>query len=45
MFGGGYQAVNPQNIVMAEQELTLVTDLFNRYVDVARTQSLKLGVS
>lgn len=25
------QAVNPQNIAMAEQELEMVTDLFNRY--------------
>jgi import inner membrane translocase subunit TIM10 len=33
MFGGGFQAqqsVNPQNIAMAEQELDMVTDLFNR---------------
>ncbi|KAL1935569.1 hypothetical protein VTP01DRAFT_4709 [Rhizomucor pusillus] len=35
-FGGGMQsqqAVNPQNIAMAEQELEMVTDLFNRIVD------------
>ncbi|KAG0193980.1 hypothetical protein DFQ28_002089 [Apophysomyces sp. BC1034] len=35
-FGGGggtrnQQAVNPQNIAMAEQELEMVTDLYNRY--------------
>ena len=33
-FGGNamqsQQAVNPQNIAMAEQELEMVTDLFNR---------------
>lgn len=34
-FGGGMQqqqqqAINPQNIAMAEQELEMVTDLFNR---------------
>lgn len=32
-FGGGMQGqqtVNPQNIAMAEQELDMVTDLFNR---------------
>ncbi|KAH8548979.1 mitochondrial import inner membrane translocase subunit tim10 [Umbelopsis sp. PMI_123] len=36
MFGGGFQSqqtVNPQNIAMAEQELDMVTDLFNRIVD------------
>ncbi|KAI8381354.1 Tim10/DDP family zinc finger-domain-containing protein [Radiomyces spectabilis] len=27
------QAVNPQNIAMAEQELEMVTDLFNRIAD------------
>ncbi|KAI8384626.1 Tim10/DDP family zinc finger-domain-containing protein [Radiomyces spectabilis] len=33
-FGGrNQQAVNPQNIAMAEQELEMVTDLFNRIVD------------
>ncbi|CDS13074.1 hypothetical protein LRAMOSA05258 [Lichtheimia ramosa] len=35
-FGGGMQGqqtVNPQNIAMAEQELDMVTDLFNRIVD------------
>ncbi|KAI9480869.1 MAG: Tim10/DDP family zinc finger-domain-containing protein [Benjaminiella poitrasii] len=35
--GGGYQQqqqqINPQNIAMAEQELEMVTDLFNRIVD------------
>ena len=35
-FGGNamqsQQAVNPQNIAMAEQELEMVTDLFNRWV-------------
>lgn len=34
-FGGGnmqqqQQAINPQNIALAEQELEMVTDLFNR---------------
>lgn len=32
-FGGGMQsqqAINPQNVAMAEQELEMVTDLFNR---------------
>lgn len=34
-FGGGnmqaqQQTINPQNIAMAEQELEMVTDLFNR---------------
>lgn len=33
-FGGGnmqqQQTVNPQNIALAEQELEMVTDLFNR---------------
>ncbi|KAI8099760.1 mitochondrial import inner membrane translocase subunit tim10 [Halteromyces radiatus] len=36
-FGGGgmqaQQAINPQNIAMAEQELEMVTDLFNRIAD------------
>ncbi|ORX56812.1 hypothetical protein DM01DRAFT_1334373 [Hesseltinella vesiculosa] len=36
-FGAGgmqsQQAVNPQNIAMAEQELEMVTDLFNRIAD------------
>lgn len=27
---GQQQAINPQNIAMAEQELEMVTDLFNR---------------
>lgn len=35
-FGGNMQAqqqaVNPQNIALAEQELEMVTDLFNRYL-------------
>jgi import inner membrane translocase subunit TIM10 len=35
-FGGGRNmqaqgAINPQNIAMAEQELEMTTDLFNRY--------------
>lgn len=32
-FGGGSQqaqTINPQNIALAEQELEMVTDLFNR---------------
>ncbi|RUS15207.1 hypothetical protein BC937DRAFT_92746, partial [Endogone sp. FLAS-F59071] len=31
LWGGGIgsQTVNPQNIAMAEQELEMVTDLFN----------------
>jgi hypothetical protein len=34
-FGGGnlqqnQQTINPQNIALAEQELEMVTDLFNR---------------
>jgi import inner membrane translocase subunit TIM10 len=34
-FGGStpmrqQQAIDPQNIIMAEQELEMVTDLFNR---------------
>lgn len=33
-FGGNMQtqqqAINPQNIALAEQELEMVTDLFNR---------------
>ncbi|KAG2207674.1 mitochondrial import inner membrane translocase subunit tim10 [Mucor mucedo] len=37
-FGGGnmqaqQQTINPQNIAMAEQELEMVTDLFNRIAD------------
>ncbi|CAO3639990.1 mitochondrial import inner membrane translocase [Mucor lusitanicus] len=37
-FGGGglqqnQQAINPQNIALAEQELEMVTDLFNRIAD------------
>jgi len=36
-FGGGglqqnQQTINPQNIALAEQELEMVTDLFNRYI-------------
>lgn len=27
------QAINPQNIALAEQELEMVTDLFNRIAD------------
>ncbi|RUP45846.1 Tim10/DDP family zinc finger-domain-containing protein [Jimgerdemannia flammicorona] len=33
-FGAGSQAVNPQNIAVAEQELEMVTDLFNRISNV-----------
>ncbi|GAB5588952.1 protein transporter tim10 [Umbelopsis nana] len=43
MFGGGFQAqqsVNPQNIAMAEQELDMVTDLFNRIVDSCYTKCI-----
>ncbi|KAG0738994.1 hypothetical protein G6F57_006252 [Rhizopus arrhizus] len=37
-FGGGnmqarQQSINPQNIALAEQELEMVTDLFNRIAD------------
>ncbi|CEG67464.1 protein transporter tim10 [Rhizopus azygosporus] len=37
-FGGGnmqarQQTINPQNIALAEQELEMVTDLFNRIAD------------
>ncbi|KAG2216873.1 hypothetical protein INT45_009404 [Circinella minor] len=43
-FGGNamqsQQAVNPQNIAMAEQELEMVTDLFNRIVDSCYTKCI-----
>lgn len=52
MFGGGFQAqqsVNPQNIAMAEQELDMVTDLFNRWVVIGilnecASNALSMGV-
>lgn len=44
-FGGGMQqqqqAINPQNIAMAEQELEMVTDLFNRIVDSCHAKCVK----
>ncbi|KAG2228987.1 Tim10/DDP family zinc finger-domain-containing protein [Thamnidium elegans] len=45
-FGGGNQqaqTINPQNIAMAEQELEMVTDLFNRIVDSCQEKCIKLG--
>ncbi|KAI8977512.1 Tim10/DDP family zinc finger-domain-containing protein [Mycotypha africana] len=34
------QTVNPQNLAMAEQELEMVTDLFNRIVDSCYTKCI-----
>lgn len=43
-FGGSnmqqQQAINPQNIALAEQELEMVTDLFNRF-DAKRERERK----
>lgn len=36
------QAVNPQNIAMAEQELEMVTDLFNRYASTERESTSRV---
>ncbi|KAG2201963.1 hypothetical protein INT47_000502 [Mucor saturninus] len=44
-FGGGSQqsqTINPQNIALAEQELEMVTDLFNRIVDSCHEKCIKL---
>ncbi|KAG2208038.1 hypothetical protein INT46_010132 [Mucor plumbeus] len=44
-FGNGaqqQQTINPQNIAMAEQELEMVTDLFNRIVDSCHSKCVKL---
>jgi hypothetical protein len=43
-FGGGnmqarQQSINPQNIALAEQELEMVTDLFNRYKKIKNATS------
>ncbi|KAI9320253.1 Tim10/DDP family zinc finger-domain-containing protein [Dichotomocladium elegans] len=43
-FGGGLQpqqqTVNPQNIAMAEQELDMVTDMFNRIAESCHTKCI-----
>ncbi|CAO3613464.1 unnamed protein product [Cunninghamella echinulata] len=43
-FGGGgmqqSQAVNPQNIAMAEHELEMVTELFNRIAESCHTKCI-----
>ncbi|KAI9363667.1 Tim10/DDP family zinc finger protein, partial [Pilaira anomala] len=36
------QAINPQNIAMAEQELEMVTDLFNRIVGSCHQKCIKI---
>ncbi|KAI8047672.1 Tim10/DDP family zinc finger-domain-containing protein [Gilbertella persicaria] len=35
------QAINPQNIAMAEQELEMVTDLFNKIVDSCHAKCIQ----
>ncbi|OBZ88884.1 Mitochondrial import inner membrane translocase subunit tim10 [Choanephora cucurbitarum] len=37
------QTINPQNIAMAEQELEMVTDLFNRIVDSCHAKCINLS--
>ncbi|KAI8979121.1 Tim10/DDP family zinc finger protein, partial [Mycotypha africana] len=47
-FGGAgqqQQTINPQNIAMAEQELEMVTDLFNKIVDSCHAKCIKLDNS
>ncbi|KAI9593655.1 Tim10/DDP family zinc finger-domain-containing protein [Syncephalis fuscata] len=51
MFGGGAgaggpalaqsQSINPNNIAMAEQEIDMITDTFNRIVDVCHAKCIK----
>ncbi|RKP26314.1 mitochondrial import inner membrane translocase subunit TIM10 [Syncephalis pseudoplumigaleata] len=38
---GQSQGINPNNIAMAEQELDMLTDTFNRIVDVCHTKCIK----
>ncbi|KAI8058480.1 Tim10/DDP family zinc finger-domain-containing protein [Syncephalis plumigaleata] len=38
---GQNQTINPNNIAMAEQELDMITDTFNRIVDVCHSKCIK----